>query len=269
MCRCCGGRSNCKKKVCRQGPDGDRSSHWPLCLKAAAVSTNTASQRRRRVVQIMRHTLVLVGVITVATTLSAQRPETGERQPTAPDHPDLAAEWIAGRDGTTQGAEAVITAQGPTVRITAPVAATVLRTRWTLAGNFDVTATFQRASADQRAEYGLTVGGRSATALACVVRSDGAFAIHRGPLSTAPAQWTVVNLKSPPSPTMPTADRLTLRVSGTVATCLVNGQDIISVTVGAGDLVGPPGVYVGSANTVDVSGFSIEGFAAPVLTPGR
>ena len=56
-------------------------------------------------------------------------------------------------------------------------------------------------------------------------------------------------------------DLLEVRVTATLATCLVNGREAGSVPITPGALDGTPAVYVGSGTTLAVRRFTVQGAA--------
>jgi hypothetical protein len=216
--------------------------------------------------------LILV-VPLLGTTLVAQQPATGVTQPSVqqpivrhtlsvagePLRP--AADWTLTPDGAL-GADAVVTASGPGVRITATAAVTVFRPQWALDSVFTVGATFQ--ASQPSAVYGVTVGG--ANGLAWLVRSDGAVSVQRlSDGKPSGGSWAPVALRLP-SDDAPGSNRLDVRVGTTAAIFVVNGQQVSATAIKAGEFAGAPGVHVGATTDVTVAGFTVER-AAAVLTP--
>jgi hypothetical protein len=122
----------------------------------------------------------------------------------------------------------------------------------------------QRISICGATAYGVVVGGRSATALSCIVREDGAFSFSRGVGSSGPSDWTATG--TPAARSRP--DRISIRVTGTTATCAMNGRDLKTLSIGSGDVDGPAGLFIGAATHVTVSGFTTEAAGPRVLTIG-
>jgi hypothetical protein len=158
-----------------------------------------------------------------------------------------------------------VVVEGPYLRITTSSApGTVFRDETILGGTFSVKADFVSVDATPATAYGVVVGGRSATALACIVREDGAFNFSRGAASSGPSEWTATGTSA--ARTRP--DRISIHVTGTTATCAMNGRDLKTRTIGTGDADGPAGLFIGAATHVTVSGFTTEAAGPRVLTIG-
>jgi hypothetical protein len=169
---------------------------------------------------------------------------------------------------STGTGEPVIAPREAHVRITASVPTRVLRKERPLTGDYTVSARFRVTDGAVPGEYGLVVGGRAATAFACVARPEGTFTVRRGPItSTEGSAWARVDGSKAAAVTSSAEDDFTIRVAGGIATCIINGREVARVATAAGQLDGVPGIYVGPGSSVEVIGWRSQAVVPLVSVP--
>ena len=196
--------------------------------------------------------MVVSGVL-VAAPAMAQVRETGVVSGDAPTR--TAVEWTVA-DTPAERAAAQVTADGPGIRVGASAPVRVLRSGRPLTGTYTIHAQFGPA-ASGTAEFGLIVGAERATSLLCGLRRDGSAVLHRGPISDVLA-WVPLGEDRAAPVWGGGFDLLEVRVTATLATCLVNGRATGSVPITPGALDGTPGLYVGSGTTLAVRRFTVQ-----------
>jgi hypothetical protein len=94
----------------------------------------------------------------------------------------------------------------------------------------------------------------------CGLRRDGSTVLHRGPLADVLA-WVPLGADRAAPVWGGGFDMVEVRVTETLATCLVNGRATGSVPITIGALDGTPGVYVGAGTTLAVRRFTVQSAA--------
>jgi hypothetical protein len=201
---------------------------------------------------------LFVLVVCVSATAGAQQaPGVGSVQPPATGN---VADWGV----TTEAAgSASVVPVGTAMRITATTETAVKRSAWVARGRFQVRATIHRAPASATgAAYGLVLGDRgTGEHVAFLVRPDGFAAIeqHRQAGVTTLRDWTRASALSASAPDGSALDAVEVRVDATRATLAINGEEVVTIPITAGQLDGTPGLHVGAGGDLTVAALTVAG----------
>ena len=210
--------------------------------------------RMRQEMRVLVGVAALMGTSAIATAQQAPRAVV-KRVADDPVTAAPAGAWRAAGDGALTD----VRTQGPGTRVTATGDRTVVAPLPPVSGTYTIRAMFQRLAVSST-PYGFALGcSDTGCALTVLLRSDGAVAVQR-PGAEAKTEWTA---GAPLADRADTPDQFEVRVEGTAATVLVNGQSVLVAPIAVGEADGSPGLFVGTGADVLVTALTIEQAASP------